>query len=103
MPVILHFEWDNPKELKRLKRYYEYAPTNEAVWKKKLDAGLVKKTGSWSDGTGHIIALIEFEDMVAFAKVWNDEEIIEDRVKFCRLVDNPMYRILIPVVPLPPE
>ena len=103
MPVILHFEWDNPKEQKRLTQFFEYVPINEAVWKKKLDAGLVKNMSTWSDGTGHVIALFEFEDMAAFARVWVDEEIVENRVRFSRRVDNPMFRILIPFVPFPPK
>ena len=62
-----------------------------------------KPDSVWADGTGHVIWLIEFEDMTAFGNLWSDPEFVEIRVKIFRRVDNPSYRILSEAISILPE
>jgi len=102
MSAIMLMEWDNAKD-ERLKKYYERIPENQAFWQKKIEESVVKRTSSWSNGTGHVVGIIEFENMDGLSKLLSDQEYMEFTVKFFRNVDNGSIRILPQSPHVPPE
>jgi len=42
LTVILHWEWDNPKEVDRLKRYYDFVLRDHDYWDKKVDECIIQ-------------------------------------------------------------
>lgn len=101
MKVLVIWEWDNPKEDGRLKKYYEWSAGTDYEYVLKLQKG-VCKVSDWTDGTGHNIYIQEFESMEDFAKVWGDDEYHRCFVRFCRLVDNATRRIVRDGIGVPP-
>lgn len=102
MPVYLFLEQDNPKDKTRMTEYRKWV---EEDWfpyiQKKQEEGVCKMTGL-SDNTGHVMALFEFEDMEALAKIWDDEKYHRIMIKGNRLVDNLKIRLCRPSIRIPP-
>ena len=101
MKVLVIQEWDNVKDEAGLKKYYEYVETYQPYLQKSGE-GIAKRSG-WSDGTGHVVSITEFESAEAFAKLWSDEEYQRRLIRFCRLVNSPSLRILRPSISEPPK
>jgi hypothetical protein len=100
MKVLVMWEWDNSKDVERLKKYYEYAQTY-VEYVSGVDKGICKRS-TWVDGTGHHFQTLEFESMEDYTKVWSDDEYFSRFVRFCRLVDNARTHVLRPAVGVPP-
>ena len=94
MKVLMFREWDNPKDETRRKEYAEIS--TDTSYAEKMKDVKFKRLGSWTDNTGHIISLYEFENMEELAKIWNDVEFHQNQVRFWRSVDNFKIRICRP-------
>ncbi len=101
MRVLVVLERDNAKDEERLKKYREYNQTY-GPYRRGVQKGICKES-TWTDGTGHVVDIQEFESMEDLAKVWGDDEYHSRFVRFCRLVDNASRRILRPAIPVPLE
>ena len=91
-------EWDNAKDESRLKRYMEMQSEPRPEWFKKLFEEVKVKQSSWADNTGHIVNLIEFENMEVFAKLWDNEEWHKWWRRMTPVVDNMRFRVLRPSI-----
>ncbi len=91
-------EWDNTKDEGRIKKYYHFNLKRSKYIMGKIEEGIVKNVQGWSDGTGHIEHLIEFEDAEAFAKFWSDEEWHLLQIEFFPLIENLKIRVMRPVM-----
>ena len=100
MTVLLLAEWDNPKDETRLKKVNEWEST---FMQRKIEEGIVKKVSQWTDGSGHIYWIAEFDDIDAYAKVWGEEEFHVKMIRWNRLVDNMSIRLLRPTMSVPLE
>jgi len=52
------------------------------------------KTSSWTEGTGKIYYMMEFESYDAYGKFMDDEELHRDFSRRCRLINNVKLRVL---------
>lgn len=95
MAVVLMMEWDNPKEATRLKEYRE-ATRDVSLWDQRAKNGIVKSFASWTDGSGHMIFWVEFENVEGSAKLWGDKEYQMFTTRLHPLVDNLHIRLLRP-------
>ena len=103
MAVLLLMEWDNPMdESLRKKRYKFNQEVGGPFWQKKIDEGFFKAS-QWSDNMGHIVGLLEFEDMDAFTKLWLDEGFQKWAIEMNYLVDNIRHRIMRPSISVEPK
>ena len=97
-------EHDNAKDESRYKKYAELTRGPDPEWVKKMLEETNVKVSGWADNTGHIINWFEFENMEAFAKMWNTEEWQKHvGLSLGPLVDNLHFRILRPSVDIPEE
>ena len=94
-------EWDNPKDIERLKKYYEYEALGK-LFERMQKEGLVK-TSLWTKGVGHMVLLEEYGSLEDFAKAWNDKEYKEVWTRECRLVDNATCNVYRTSMSVPPE
>jgi len=60
------------------------------------------KSSGWSDGTGKMYNLMEFESYDAYAKFMDDEEYQKSFIHFCRLVNNIKMKVLRESISAPP-
>ena len=72
MKVVFLIEWDNAKDESRYKKYAEQLREPTPEWMKKMVEETNLKVSHWADNTGHIISWVEFENMEAFAKMWDN-------------------------------
>jgi len=96
LTAVLMMEWDNPKEEARLKEYREYTRESLSSWDRRVKEGIVKSYGSWTDGSGHMIFWVEFENVERFSKLWSDKEYQMSTTRFHPLADNVRIRLLRP-------
>ena len=86
-------EWDVPKEPEKGKAYYEYVkkitPFTDKLYKE-LDI----HSSGWSDGAGHVINIVEYPSVEAYAKVLNNEEYQKLIVNLARRVQNASHQVL---------
>ena len=101
MKVVFLVEWDNAKDESRYKKYAEQLKEPRPEWFKKLVEEGIFKGRNWTDNTGHIIRWVEFENMEAFSKLWNNEEWQKMWLSFNPVVDNLSLRLLRPSVTIP--
>jgi hypothetical protein len=94
MRTAIHREWDNVKDEAILKKYYQFVLKDSQYIMEKIQEGIVKNVQGWTDGTGHIEHLIEFDDAEAFAKFWSDEEWQLLQIEFFPLINNFKIRIM---------
>jgi hypothetical protein len=90
--MLVFMEWDNPKDEARRTKFFDEnrRRAKPAKWE-----GVGKRT-TWADGTGHIIALWEYESPEDFAKVWNDPEYHQYLRQSYPLLDNIRVRVCRP-------
>ena len=101
MKVLVLTTWENPKSVEGLKKYYEYIEK----YGQYLDERRKKynvKASAWSDGTGKMYMLDEFENLEAYAKYNDDEEFQKKFIHFCRLVNNVKVKVLREAISVPP-
>ena len=101
MAVVLLMEHDNAKDGSRYKKYAELTRGPDPEWVKKMLEETNVKVSGWADNTGHIINWFEFENMEAFAKMWNTEEWHKWWLSRNPFRDNLSFRLLRPSVPVP--
>jgi L-rhamnose mutarotase len=94
-------EWDNAKDESRYKKYAEQTREPAPEWLTKLVGETNIKASSWGDNTGHIVNWWEFENMEAFAKMWNNEEWQKWWLRRNPVVDNLRIRFLRPSITIP--
>jgi hypothetical protein len=96
MPVYLVWENELAKDKERRNEYRkvileEYMPYVEKMQKK----GVFKITGL-GDNTGYVLGIMEFEDLDAFGKVWNDDKFHFMVGKIAQLVNKSKIRLCRP-------
>ena len=94
MKTLVIMEWDNFKDEDKLKKYFDYIGTYP--FRARREALEVKRvySGGWSDGTGHMVLIEEYESMEEFSRLWSDEEHQRKLIRLGRLVKNLSIRIL---------
>jgi uncharacterized protein (DUF1330 family) len=101
MRVLVLMTWENPKSDEGLKKYYENLEEYRQYRTERRDKYNVKSSG-WSDGTGKMYNLIEFESYEAYAKFYDDEEFQKSFIHFCRLIKNAKTVVLREAISAPP-
>ena len=101
MKVLVITAWENPKSDEGLKKYYEYQEKH-SPYRSERQKKYNVKSSAWSDGTGKMYHLDEFENHEAFAKFNEDEEYQKMFVHFCRLVNNANVKVLRETIWTPP-
>ena len=101
MKVLVLITWENPTSDDGLKKYYEYLNKHSQSWTKRREKYNVK-TSNWSNGTGKMYHMSEFENYDAFAKFYDDEEFQKTGIRFYRLVKNPKMKVLREPIDAPP-
>ncbi len=97
MPVLWSMEYDIPKDEQAHARYLKYI-FDEGQSCRVMDAceKLNAKLNVWSDGLGHIMMTIEFENMAQHAALFEDAEWRKGLFQTSRLVDNVSTRLMRP-------
>jgi hypothetical protein len=75
------------------KKYYECIAKHSKYWAERLDKYNVKRS-LWSDGTGKMYNLREFESYEVYAKFMDDEELQYTNIDFFRTVNNAKVKLL---------
>jgi len=89
--------WEDPKSDEGLKKYHEFNEKVTEYWDERLKKHNVKRS-VWSDGTGKIYGLYEFESYEAYAKFEDDEETQKIISGHFRLVNNGKRKVLREVI-----
>jgi hypothetical protein len=95
MKICTITEWDNFKDTEKIKAYYEFVKKN-TPFLEKLDKELGSLRSSWADGTGHVVSIVEYPSVEAYAKVLNNEEYQKLMVNLARRIQNVSIRVLRP-------
>ena len=104
MKVLMSVMWTNPKEPERNKKRYEYqAENNRPYYDKRVKEGVKWKISGWSDGSGLMLGLHEFDTLEDFNKVWGDEEFQINMARWSYFVDNCKIKVWRPPNQLPPK
>ena len=74
----------------------------QPYWTEVIEKGFFKHTG-WTDGTGTMYGLTEFEDMEALGKLWNDEKFQRLTIRRNELVDKLEFKLCRPGLIIPPK
>ena len=93
MKVLVLTTWENPKSVEGLKKYYENIEKYREYRTERTKKYNVKRS-AWSDGTGKMYMLDEFESYGDYAKFMDDEELHRKIVQWCRVVNNVKFRVL---------
>ena len=101
MKVLVLTTWENPKSDEGLKKYYDYGDKTREYRHERIKKYNVKASG-WSDGTGKMYYLMEFESYEAYAKYWDDEEIQKIWIYSFRNVKNAKIKVLRGQISAPP-
>ena len=101
MKVLLLTTWENPKCDESLKKYYDNIEKHREYRTERIKKFNVKQSG-WSDGSGVMYHLREFESYEDYAKYMDDEEFQRNFVHFCRLVNNVKMKVLREAISAPP-
>jgi len=103
MVVYLFQVQVNPKDEEKRQQYRKWIVDEwMPYWNKVQEKGGIKGNG-WTDGTGTMYGLWEFEDTDAFAKVWNDEMFHKHTVRRNELVDKLTLKVCRPSMLIPPK
>ncbi|MDD4307740.1 MAG: hypothetical protein PHU53_02905 [Thermoplasmata archaeon] len=97
MPVLWLMEYDIPKDEEAHAKYLKHIFDDEYSCRvmetcEKLNA----KLNVWSDGLGHIVMTIEFEDMAHYSKLAEDAEWRKGLYQTSKLVLNVSTRLMRP-------
>jgi len=101
MKVLLLTTWENPKSVEGLKMYYTSVEKEFPRMLERQKKFNVKYSG-WSDGTGKMYMLEEFDSYETFAKYMDDEEFQKDFVRICRRINNVKRQVLTEAMEVPP-
>ena len=101
MKVLVLTTWENPKSDEGLKKYYEYLYEHSQYWAERGEKYNVK-TSNWSNGTGKVYQLNEFENNEVFAKFYDDEKYQKTGIHLFRLVNNAKMKVLREAIMAPP-
>ncbi len=102
MKVLMSIMWTNPKEPERNKKRNEFAAENFGpYYDKKVKEGVKWKYSGWSDGSGLMLGLHEFDTLEDINKVWGDEEFQIINARWSYFVDNCKIKIWRPPNQLP--
>ena len=93
MKVLVLTTWENPKSDEGQKKYWDNIEKHREHRTERAKKYNVKGSG-WSDGTGKIYRMIEFESYDAYAKFFDDEEKQKDMTDFFRTVKNAKMKVL---------
>ena len=103
MVVYLFSEQVNARDEAKRQRYRKWVVEE---WQPYVtvaqEKGLFKATG-WTDGTGTMYGLTEFEDMGALGKGWNDEKFQRLTIRRNELVDKLTIKLCRPGLIIPPK
>ena len=95
-------EIELPKDGSRLNNYRKWTNEWSPYIDKKSEEGVLKRT-CFTDNTGHLMSLMEFEDMETLAKLWNDEKYHRLMRKGNIVMNNLKIRLCRPMVRIPPK
>jgi hypothetical protein len=101
MKVLVLTTWENPKCDEGLKKYYENIEKYREYRTERTKKYNVKAS-AWSDGTGKMYNLGEYESYEAYAKFMDDEEYQKNIIHFFRLVNNAEIKVLRETISAPP-
>ncbi len=103
MVVYLFSIQVNAKDEDKRQRYRKWVVEEwQPYITEQQEKGVVKGTG-WTDGTGTMYGLMEFEDMEALAKLWNDEKFHHHTIRRNELVDSLTVKLCRPGIIVPPK
>jgi len=101
MKVLTLTTWENPKDDEGLRKYYGFMQKDGPA----IDARRKKynvKSSSWSDGTGKMFYVEEFNSYEDYVKYVDDTEFQKMLIRFFRLVNNADTKILRESISAPP-
>jgi DNA-binding PadR family transcriptional regulator len=101
MKVLVFATWENPKSDEGLKKYYEHGEKHRKYLTERREKYNVK-SNSWSDGTGKMYWLQEFESYEDYAKFMDDEELQKIMIHGWRNVKNGKMKVLRESISAPP-
>jgi len=101
MKVLVLTTWENPKSVEGLKRYYDNLE-KQREYRAEITKKYNVKASDWTDGTGKMYNMMEFESYGAYAKLAEDIEFHKDMVRLFRLVKNVKIKVLRPGMSVPP-
>jgi len=101
MKILVLMTWENPKSDEGLKKYYEHGEKNRKYMTERREKYKVKSS-SWSDGTGKLYWMLEFENYEAYAKYMDDEELQKIMIHGWRNVNNGKIKVLRESISAPP-
>ena len=103
MVVYLFMTQENAKNEAKRQKYRKWIVEEfQPYVTELLEKGFFKTTG-WTDGTGTMYGLWEFEDMDALAKLWNDENFHRHTIRRNELVDKLKIKLCRPGMIIPPK
>jgi hypothetical protein len=90
MKVLVLMTWENPKSYEGRKAWRE---VDMQYYLERIEKHNVK-TSEWTDGTGKMYYMMEFENYDAYGKFMDDEELHRDFAHRCRLINNVKLNVL---------
>ena len=90
MKVLVLTTWENPKSDEGRKKWHEL---DRKYFYERIEKYNVK-TSEWSQGTGKMYYMMEFESYDAYAKFMDDEELQRYWTRACRLINNVELKVL---------
>ena len=93
MKVLVLTTWELPKSFEGLKKRNEYNEKHKQYWIERYEKYNVKNS-IWTDGTGKVYSLLEFESYGDYAKFMDDEELQRKFAQWCRVVNNAKVNVL---------
>jgi hypothetical protein len=93
MKVLQLATWENPKCEEGRKKYYECMDKHRKYWIERQEKYNVKAS-LWTDGTGKMYNMREFESYEDYAKFMDDEEFQYSAIDFFRTVNNAKVKVL---------
>ena len=92
--VSLFGEWDMPTS--NIEPYLKLMKESSKAFATWVKEGIIKDFSSWTDNTGHYIAIFMFESIEKFAQLWNQEEFHRFLSEGSGLISNMKIRLLRP-------
>jgi hypothetical protein len=102
MKVLWFVTYQNPKSDEGLKKYYDYGKETREYRHERLKKFNVRRSG-WSDGSGKMYYMYEFENYDAYAKYMDDEKIQRIWINTFRTVNNVEMKVLRGSISAPPK
>ena len=87
-------EWDVPDKGEKSEAYWKFMKEKLSPLKQiQIDLNLGERDTIFGDNTGHMVRLLEFENIEDFSKLWNEPEFHKVWAEFAQIVDNLSYRL----------